>query len=303
MGRKLISYRGVVAKPGKLRAKGLALTLPPLAWLTLLLAIPCLSLAALALATRGQYGQVVWELSFGNLKRLLGYGLFGWSPDYLLILLKSVWVALVTTLACVLLSYPLTFHVATRPPKARVFWLILIIIPFWTNVVVRTYAWLLVLSPQLPPAKICAFLGLIPEGYPLFPGQLAVFLGMISAFLPFTALPLYASVERLDWDLLEAAEDLYASRWKVFRYAVLPQTRPGLYVGVIVTFVPAMAMFVVTDILGGAKTMLIGNLIQQQFTQARDWPFGAALSMALMLLTLLAMAAFRGGGYKRPFGG
>ena len=125
---------------------------------------------------------------------------------------------------------------------------------------------------------------------------------MVSAFLPFMALPLYASVERLDWDLLEAAEDLYASRWKVFRYAVLPQTKPGLSVGIIVTFVPAMAMFVVTDILGGAKYMLVGNLIQQQFTQARDWPFGAALSLSLMLMTLLSLAVFRsGGGARRPF--
>ena len=122
---------------------------------------------------------------------------------------------------------------------------------------------------------------------------------MVSTFLPFMALPLYASVERINWDLLEAARDLYASRWQVFVKAVLPQTRPGLGVGIIVTLVPAMAMFVVTDILGGAKYMLVGNLIQQQFTQARDWPFGAALSLGLMLLTLLSLAAFRRGDDPR----
>jgi spermidine/putrescine transport system permease protein len=298
---RLISWRGEVSRAGRLRLRGLMLSLPPLAWLTLLLAIPCLSLAALALATRGQYGQVVWELSLDNLKRLLGYGLFGWSPDFLWILLRSVRVALVTTGACVLLAYPLTFHVATRPRRARVFWLALIIIPFWTNVVVRTYAWLLVLSPGLPPARLAALIGLIPPGSALFPGQLAVYLGMVSAFLPFMALPLYASVERLDWDLVEAAQDLYASRWLVFRRSILPQTRPGLSVGIIVTFVPAMAMFVVTDILGGAKYMLVGNLIQQQFAQARDWPFGAALSLALMLMTLLSMALLKGGRARRPF--
>jgi spermidine/putrescine transport system permease protein len=242
---------------------------------------------------------VVWTFSTGNLVRLAGYNLFGWSPDFLRILLRSLAVALATTAACVLLAYPLTFHVATRPHKSRVFWLILIIIPFWTNVVVRTYAWLLILGPDMPPAKLAATLGLVAHGAPLYPGQLAVFLGMVSTFLPFMALPLYASVERINWDLLEAARDLYASRWQVFVKAVLPQTRPGLSVGVIMTLVPAMAMFVVADILGGAKYMLVGNLIQQQFTQARDWPFGAALSLGLMALTLLSLAAFRRGDYPR----
>jgi spermidine/putrescine transport system permease protein len=301
---ELISWRGEVTRLRILRLRALALSLPPFLWLTLLLALPCLALIALSLATRGQYGEVVWRFSLDNYKRLLGYGIFGWSPDFLWILLRSVWMALATTAACVVLAYPLAFHVATRPPKARLFWLILIVIPFWTNVVVRTYAWLLVLSPQLPLAKAAASLGLIAQGGALYPGQLAVFLGMVSAFLPFMALPLYASVERLDWAILEAAEDLYASRWKVFRFAILSQTKPGLSVGVIVTFVPAMAMFVVTDILGGAKSMLIGNLIQQQFTQARDWPFGAALSHSLMLLTLLSLAAFRSSGIdRRPFFG
>ncbi|MDR1658468.1 MAG: ABC transporter permease [Deltaproteobacteria bacterium] len=290
---KFISWRGDVTQPYKLRLKALGLTLPPLLWLTLLLTLPCLGLVALSLATRGQFGEVVWTFSPDNIKRLLGFGHFGWSSDFLYILFRSMWVALITTLICVALAYPLTFHVVTRPPKTRVFWLILIIIPFWTNVVVRTYAWLLVLGPKLPPAKLAAFLGLIPEGSALYPGQFAVFLGMVSTFLPFMALPLYASVERLNWDLLEAARDLYASRVQVFTKAILPQTKPGLSVGIVVTFVPAMAMFVVTDILGGAKYMLIGNLIQQQFTQARDWPFGAALSLALIIMTLITMALFR----------
>jgi spermidine/putrescine transport system permease protein len=296
MGNKkptMISWRGDVTKLSRMRLKGMALAGPPLLWLFFLLALPCLSFFLLALAQRGQYGQVVWDFSTSNLERLIGFGLFGWSADYLLILWRSLLVAFVTTVVCVILAYPLTFHVATRPPKTRVFWLTLIIIPFWTNVVVRTYAWLLVLGPQLPPAKLAAWIGLIEPGTALYPSSLAVYLGMVTTFLPFMALPLYASVERLNWDLLEAAKDLYASRWQVFRQAILPQTWPGLSVGIIVTFVPAMAMFVVTDILGGAKYMLIGNLIQQQFSQARDWPFGAALSLALMILTLISLSIFR----------
>jgi spermidine/putrescine transport system permease protein len=255
--------------------------------------IPCLTLVALAMATRGQYGDVIWQFTGNNFRRLIGYSFFGWSADNFYVLFRSLWMAAITTIICVALAYPLTFHVVTRPPRTRVFWLILIIIPFWTNVVVRTYAWLLVLGPNLPPARLAAFFGLIPEGAALYPGQFAVYLGMVSTFLPFMALPLYASVERLNWDLLEAARDLYASRFQVFTKAILPQTKPGLAVGIIVTFVPAMAMFVVTDILGGAKFMLIGNLIQQQFTQARNWPYGAALSLALMVMTLISMAIFR----------
>ncbi|MDR1545334.1 MAG: ABC transporter permease [Deltaproteobacteria bacterium] len=294
--RKMISWRGDVRDARELRLAGLALAGPPLVWLATLLALPCAALALVALAARGPYGQIVWSFSAANFKRLLGYGLFGWSPDFLLILLRSLEVALVTTVVCVLLAYPLTFHIACRPRKARVWWLTLIIVPFWTNVVVRTYAWLLLLSPQLPPAKLAAWAGFVPPGGALYPSELAVYLGMVSTFLPFMALPLYASVERLDWDLLEAARDLYAGRWTVFRQAILPQTLPGLSVGLVMTFVPAMAMFVVSDILGGAKQMLVGNLIQLQFGQARDWPFGAMLSMALMIMTLASLALCR----RRP---
>jgi spermidine/putrescine transport system permease protein len=250
-------------------------------------------LGSLALMTRGQYGEIVFQLTFENLKRLVGFTLFGWSPAFIIIILRSILVALITTVLCIALAYPLTFHIATRPAKTRVYWLILLVIPFWTNVVVRAYAWLLLLGPHMPPAKIAAALGLIQEGGALYPGALAVYLGMVCTFLPFMALPLYASVERLNWEILEAAKDLYASRFQIFMQAILPQTRPGLSVGIIVTFVPSMAMFVVTDILGGAKTMLIGNLIQQQFAQARDWPFGAALSLALMTMTLISLAIFR----------
>jgi spermidine/putrescine transport system permease protein len=247
----------------------------------------------LSFLSRGQYGEIEFNLTFQNIKRLFGVTTFGWSPAFFYIMVRSLWVAFVTTVLCVILAYPLAFHIATRPRKQRVYWLILLVIPFWTNVVVRAYAWLLILGPNLPPAKILALIGLLNQGDPLYPGSLAVYLGMVSTFLPFMALPLYSSVDRFNWEIFEAAKDLYGSPWLIFKVAILPQTKPGLSVGVIVTFVPAMSMFVVTDILGGAKTMLIGNVIQQQFTQARDWPFGAALSGALMIFTLLAMAIFR----------
>jgi spermidine/putrescine transport system permease protein len=145
----------------------------------------------------------------------------------------------------------------------------------------------------MPIARLAALLGVIPDGAPLYPKAFAVYLGMVSMFLPFVTLPLYASVERLDWTLVEAAQDLHASPVRVFTQAVLPQTMPGLSVGIILTFIPAMGMFVVPDLLGGAKYMLVGNLIQQQFGPSRDWPFGAAVSMGLMLLTMIGLWVYR----------
>ena len=257
------------------------------------LVLPGLVLIVVSFATRGAYGQLEWEFTVENYRRLAGFSLFGWTADYIVIVLRSVWVAFVTTLISVVLSYPLSFFICARPERTRYLWLTLVIIPFWTNMVIRTYAWFLILAPELPLAKLAAFFGLIPPDAPLYPNSFAVYLGMVSMFLPFVTLPLYASVERLDWTLVEAAQDLYASKVRVFMQAILPQTLPGLSVGVILTFVPAMGMFVVPDLLGGAKYMLVGNLIQQQFGASRDWPFGAAISMGLMVLTMISLQFYR----------
>ena len=257
------------------------------------LVLPGLALVLVSLISRGDYGQLEWVWTLENYRRLAGFTLFGWTADYLLILWRSVVVAAVTTLISVILAYPLCFFIAGRPQRSRYLWLTLVIIPFWTNMVIRTYAWFLILSPEMPFARLAAFLGMISPGAPLYPNAFAVYIGMVSIFLPFVALPLYASVERLDWSLVEAAQDLYASPVRVFTQAVLPQTMPGLSVGVILTFVPALGVFVVPDLLGGAKYMLVGNLIQQQFGPSRDWPFGAAISMGLMVLTLVGLRFYR----------
>lgn len=258
-------------------------------WLIALLIIPMTALVVVSFASRGTYGEIVWQFSVNNFRRLAGYGYFEWTPDYLLILARSVWVALITTLFSIVLSYPLAFYIASRPAKSRYLWLALVIIPLCTNLVIRTYAWMLILAQQMPPAWIAQKLGLIGPEEALYPSPFAVYLGMISSFLPFATLPLYTSVERLDWSIIEAAQDLYASKWGVFWHAILPQTMPGLTVATVLTFIPAMGMFVVPDILGGAKYMLVGNLIQQQFGSSRDWPFGAAVSLGLMTLTLIGL--------------
>lgn len=262
-------------------------------WLMVFLVLPGLVLIVVSFATRGAYGQLEWDFTIENYKRLMGFSLFGWTADYIVIVLRSVWVAFVTTALSVILSYPLAFFICARPERSRYLWLTLVIIPFWTNMVIRTYAWFLILAPELPLAKLASYIGVIPPGNPLYPNAFAVYLGMVSMFLPFVALPLYSSVERLDWALVEAAQDLYASKVRVFMQAILPQTLPGLSVGIILTFVPAMGMFVVPDLLGGAKYMLVGNLIQQQFGASRDWPFGAAISIGLMILTMVSLQIYR----------
>jgi spermidine/putrescine transport system permease protein len=255
--------------------------------------LPGLVLILVSFMTRGGYGQLIWDFTFENYKRFLGFSVFGWTADYIIILWRSVWVAFMSTLICVILSYPLAFFICSRPEKKRYIWLTLVIVPFWTNMVIRTYAWLLILAPEMPLAKLASFVKLIPPDTPLYPSAFAVYMGMVSIFLPFVTLPLYSSVERLDWSLVEAAQDLYASKMRVFMQAILPQTLPGLTVGVILTFVPTMGMFVVPNILGGSKYMLVGNLIQQQFGTSRDWPFGSAISMALMVLTMVSLQLYR----------
>lgn len=289
----ILIWFGELTTRRHLLKRGMLLLMPGMLWLMLFLVLPGLVLVLVSVITRGAYGQLEWVLTLENYRRLAGFSLFGWTADYLMILWRSAVVAFVTTLVSVLLSYPLCFFIAGRPQRTRYLWLTLVIIPFWTNMVIRTYAWFLILSPQMPIARLAAYLGIIAQGAPLYPNAFAVYLGMVSIFLPFVTLPLYASVERLDWSLVEAAKDLYASPVSVFTQAILPQTMPGLSVGIILTFVPAMGVFVVPDLLGGAKYMLVGNLIQQQFGPSRDWPFGAAISMGLMVLTLLGIMVYR----------
>lgn len=292
MSRHLVWSGELVSRRG-LAVRATALLLPGIAWLTLFLALPCLGLMGIAFLERGDRGGLAWQFTLGNFRRLAGYGILGWSPDYLVILWRSVWMAAVTTAGCLLAAYPLAFFIAGRPPRQRYTWMALVVIPLCTNLVIRTYAWMLMLSSQMPIARASAWLGLTEPGTPLYPGTTAVYLAMVTSFLPFAVLPLYANVERLDRALIEAARDLYASRWGVFRHAVLPQTWPGLTAALVLTFVPAMGTFVVPDLLGGSKVMLVGNAIQQQFSASRDWPFGAALATVLILATLGGLTLLR----------
>jgi spermidine/putrescine transport system permease protein len=293
---RLVIWYGELAGSRRLTWRGLGLIGLPLVWIAVMLVAPLGVMALWAFATRGPLGDIQWTWTLDNFRRLAGWDLFGWTGAYLSIFGRTVLVAAVTTALSVAISYPLAFFIATRRPVARYLLLTLVIIPFCTNLVIRTYAWMLMLGNQMPFARLAQWLGLIEPARALYPSAFALYLGMVTNSLPFAVLPLYTNVEKLDWGIVEASQDLYSRPLGTFLHAILPQTLPGLSTAVILTFIPAMGAFVIPDILGGGKSWLLGNLIQHQFGVSRDFPFGAAVSLVLTLLTLAAFAAGRGRG-------
>jgi spermidine/putrescine transport system permease protein len=207
-------------------------------------------------------------------------------------------IASVTTLLCLLFCYPFAYAIARMEnERKRNTLLILVMIPFWTNFLVRTYAWRVILGSDGPLNGLLLGLRLIREPLPLLFNDGAVLVGLVYGYLPFMVLPLYAAIERIDFSLVEAAQDLYADGRAAFLRVVLPLSMPGILAGSILVFIPSLGTFVTTDLLGGSKSVMIGNLIQSQFLTARDWPFGSAFSVLLMVAVLGAtLLYFRKGG-------
>ena len=258
----------------------LFLIFPSAFWLIVFFLIPLFIVLAISFGRRGTYGGVVWELGVENYRRFF-------DPLYLRIFARSVYIAAATTLLCLLLGYPLAFFIARRPPRARNALLILLMVPFWTNFLVRTYAWILILRGEGLINLVLQSLGIVHAPLPLLYNDGAIIVGLVYAWLPDMVLPCYAAVERLDYSLVEAAQDLYANNVKAFLKVVLPLTAPGIIAGSILVFIPSLGAYVTPDLLGGAKSMMIGNLIHQQFLTVRDWPFGGAVSFVLMAIMLL----------------
>ncbi len=203
------------------------------------------------------------------------------------VMIFSLGIGLGTTIICLLVGYPLAYFLAHAPVKQRSLLLFLILLPFWTNFIIRIFAWMIILRSGGLLDSLLQGLHLTQAPLNLLYTPTAVLIGMVYEFLPFMVLPLYTSLEKIENSLLEAAADLGAPPWKAFIRVTLPLSVPGMIAGTILTFIPAMGMFVVPDILGGAKTILIGNVIRNQFLTARDWPFGAAASMVLMVMTMV----------------
>lgn len=249
---------------------------PAAVWLTVFFLAPLGVIVLYSFCERGTYGGVSFRLTFENYARLL-------DPVYLQVGLRSLRLAAQNTLLCLLLGYPLAYFIASQRPGVRHVLLVLMIIPFWTDFLIRMYAWMFILRAEGVLNALLTGLGITDQPPELLFTEGAVAVGLAYGYLPYMVLPLYASIEKLDRSLVEAARDLGANAFRTFREVILPATWPGVVAGCVLVFIPSLGAFVTPDLLGGARTPMIGNLIKTQFLTARDWPFGAALSLAVMV--------------------
>lgn len=259
---------------------------PSIFWLGLFFVAPLFIVLAYSFLQRDAFGGVTWQFTLENYQRIF-------DTLYLNTFLRSLYIAAATTLVCLLMGFPLAYFIATRPARWRSTLLIALIIPFWTNFLIRTYAWLSLLRTNTGLINVTLMsLGVIEEPLPLFGNDFAIIVGLVYGWLPDMVLPIYAALERLDTRLLEAAQDLYATRRNVFLRVIFPLSLPGVVAGSMLVFIPSLGAFVTPTLLGGGKSLMIGNIINNQFLMARDWAFGSALSTVMMLLMLLATLVY-----------
>jgi spermidine/putrescine transport system permease protein len=290
--------RRAAASPD-LGAAPLALLLP--AWLVIgaFMLAPVAVMAVYSVLTKDFRGGVLWEFSLAAYDQFfIDRGLFGDEPPrvewtYVTIFWRSIWQAALATLLCLLIGFPTAWFIATRPPRTRAIWLFLITVPYWVNLLIRTVSLRFLLRDQGPVNEALTAIGLIDAPIAMLNTDFAVQLGLFYSYLPFMVLPIYAAVERYDFALSEAAADLYASRWTTLREVALPAVRPGVIAGAILVFVPSLGAFLAPDLLGGARTFMIGSLIDEQFRGSLgNWPFGAAVAMILLTLVLIVLLAY-----------
>ena len=270
-------------------------------WVTIgfFLVAPVLMMLVYSFLTKEFRGGVIWEFSLAAYDQFIfDRGLFGdeapkieWT--YIVIFARSIIQAAVATFLCLIIGFPTAYFIATRSPATRSIWLFLVTVPYWVNLLIRTVSMKFLIRDNGPLNEALMGLGVINEPIALINTDFAVQLGLFYSYLPFMVLPIYASVERYDFALSEAAADLYANRWTILRRVILPIVRPGIVAGCILVFVPSLGAFLAPDLLGGAKSFLIGSLIEEQFKgNAGNWPFGAAASMILLTLVLIALLIY-----------
>lgn len=288
--------------------QGTFLALPTTIWLFVLLVIPLFLTLVISFGSRSPDGDVIYSFSLDNYVRLFGYSTdcpdgqaSCFDPLYVNILWRSLTLAFNTTAIVIMMAYPLSYFIARATPKQRNMFLFMVLIPLWTNFVIRVYAWMMLLRKE---GAINAIIGWVAGllNIPFAPLEMlytpgAVLVGMVYEFLPFMILPIYTSLEKIDNSLYEAAADLGANAFRTFFRVTLPLSMPGVVAGTILVFIPVMGTFIVSDILGGRQVILVGNLIQRQFLDARDPTFGSAASLILMVLTLIVTYF-----YTRKFG-
>ncbi|WP_061036180.1 MULTISPECIES: spermidine/putrescine ABC transporter permease PotB [Vibrio] len=258
-------------------------------WLTLFVLVPNLMIIGTSFLTRDEANLIELTFTFDNYLRLL-------DPLYAKVLMHSFYMAIIATLLCLVIGYPFAYIVAKMPEKWRPFMLFLVIVPFWTNSLIRTYGLKIVLGTQGVLNKSLMAMEIIDKPIRLMYTETAVMIGLVYILLPFMILPLYSAIEKLDNTYIEAAKDLGANKFQTITRVILPLTMPGIIGGCLLVLLPALGMFYISDLLGGAKNLLIGNVIKSQVLNARDWPFGAATSIALTFaMAVMLYAYYRAG--------
>jgi len=257
------------------------------------LILPIGIVVLVAFGTRGAYGGFGWGFSGASFQQILFQK--GWTeelefnPQYLEIIARTLWLAALTTAICAALATPVAYYIACQPPKRRAALVYLVTLPFWVSMIVRVYAWLIILGNDGVIEKSLRAVGLVEDIDSLLFNNTAMLLGMVYSYIPLMILPVFASMEKLDGTLIEASHDLYANRWVTARRVILPLARPGIVAGAVLVFVPCLGAVLEPVLLGGGKQMLMGNLIQTQFGGGRNWPFGAAVAVVLMALVMLVL--------------
>ena len=273
---------------------GWLLSLPALVVLALAAILPLLVMVVYSFLTPGEFGNVEWKFSWNGWSSILFQrdifdDTLSLADAHLTIFWRSLWLSVVTTVLAFVVGFPTAWFIATRPVQQRPVWLFLVTLPFWTNLLIRTFAILEVIRSEGLINTALMKTGLIAEPIQMLYTDGAVLVGMAYVYLPLMVLPLYAAIDRFDMRMLEAAYDLYASRWLALRRVVLPIVKPGIIAGSILVFVPSLGAYVTPRVLGGGKNMMIGNFIELQFGQGRNWPLGASLSMMLLIIVTVAL--------------
>lgn len=266
---------------------------PGLAWIILFLILPSLVLLGIGFFSIDNYGNPQLPLTLTPFHEVAGFSVLGWSPGNITVIIRSLIQAISAAGLTILLAYPVVFFIIAQPASLRPLLLLFVILPSWTNQVVRTYAWMELLGPESTLSHLAQHLGIIGPHLGLLPGVFAMQVGLTYNYLPYMVVPLYAAAEKLDWTLVEAGRDLYASRARLFWNTVFPQTIPGLLSGIILVAIPAFGDYVVPTLLGGGKSMMIGSLIAEQFLATPNWPYGAALTIFMLVFTCGGLIVFR----------
>jgi spermidine/putrescine transport system permease protein len=270
------------------------LSIPYALWSLIFSIAPIVIIGVYSFCSRSPYGKIIYEFTLDNYKKFL-------EPIYLNVLWRSIVLAGESTVICLLAAYPMALIIARSQMKKKHILVMLFVLPLWTNFLLRTYAWMALLRDQGVINQMLIGLGFIDEPLPLLYNSGAVVLGMVYNFLPFMVLPIYSVLSKIDYSFIEAAQDLGATSIEVFWKVTFPLSIPGVVSGLIMVFMPAVSTFVISDLLGGGQTILLGNLIQNQFLVARNWQFGSAISIIMMLLILATMGISN--KYKSEEGG